>query len=197
MTSTTLLHSGPDVEDQDTNNRSDSRNEGLNNTTNQLFNMYSMVLSFIEGSLVRRGQSHNDDSDDNPEHPTLSTAWQRIRSIWEVAESSAKRLDEKQYIAYQIICCTLLLRVIRDMGDSSLDLGQLLGRTLNLTSDMKQSRDNLITKLIEMGGQEQLIMFLTGPAGCEKKHFHQCCSGVLSSILQCSCNRLHRQDFLA
>jgi len=33
---------------------------------------------------------------------------------------------------------------------------------------MKQSRDNLITKLIEMGGQEQLIMFLTGPAGCEK-----------------------------
>jgi len=50
MTSTTLLHSGPDVEDQDTNNRSDSRNEGLNNTTNQHFNMYSMVLSFIEGS---------------------------------------------------------------------------------------------------------------------------------------------------
>jgi hypothetical protein len=146
MTSTTLLHSGPDVEDQDTNNRSDSRNEGLNNTTNQHFNMYSVVLSFIEGSLVRRGQSHNDDSDNNPEHPTLSTAWQRIRSIWEVAESSAKRLDEKQYIAYQIICCTLLLRVIRDMGDSSLDLGQLLGRTLNLTSDMKQSRDNLITE---------------------------------------------------
>ena len=53
-------------------------------------------------------------------------------------------------------------------GDSTSNLGKILGTALNCSDETKQSQDKLRKMLKKLGAQEQLIMFLTGPGGCGK-----------------------------
>jgi hypothetical protein len=39
--------------------------------------------------------------------------------------------------------------------------------------------NDIIKKLKARGGRDQLLMFLTGPAGLEKKHCHESCTAIL------------------
>ena len=82
-----------------------------------------------------------------------------------VARQDKVKLDEKQYIAYEIIACTFLLKLVEEGRDRSSFLGQYLGSALNTSNE---DTDQLVEHLKARGGMEQLLMFLTGPAGAGK-----------------------------
>ena len=67
---------------------------------------------------------------------------------------------------YEIISCTFLLGLIHDGQDCTSALGLCLNQEL-FGSD-KSDTEDLVEKLKARGGMEQLIMFLTGPAGAGK-----------------------------
>jgi hypothetical protein len=64
-----------------------------------------------------------------------------------VARLEKTQLDEKQYIAYEMIACTFLLGLLNDGSDEKSDVIKILK---------------------ERGGHDQLLMFLTRPAGSGK-----------------------------
>jgi len=82
-----------------------------------------------------------------------------------IARQDKVKLDKKQYIAYEIIACTFLLELINEGRDSSSMLGKYLGSALGSTDE---DMDQLVKHLKARGGMEQLLMFLTGPAGAGK-----------------------------
>ncbi len=75
-------------------------------------------------------------------------------------------LDEKQYIAYEMIACSFLLGLVKDGNDSNTTLFTSLQKTMGGESS-KEIAD-IVKKLETSGGQEQLLLFLTGPAGSGK-----------------------------
>jgi hypothetical protein len=85
-----------------------------------------------------------------------------------VARPEKMELDEKQYIAYVMIACTFLLCLVKDRNDSNMTLFTSLQKTMGGESS-KEIAD--IVRKFEArggGGQEQLLLFLTGPAGSGK-----------------------------
>jgi len=82
-----------------------------------------------------------------------------------VAHQDKVKLDEKQYIAYEIVACTFLLKLVEEGRDKSSILGKYLGSALGSS---KGDMELLIEHLKARGGMEQLLMFLTGPAGAGK-----------------------------
>ena len=83
-----------------------------------------------------------------------------------VARQEGIKLDERQYIAYEIIACTFLLQLVYEGRDGTSILGQYLGSALG--TGRKEDMDRLVEHLKARGGMDQLIMFLTGPAGAGK-----------------------------
>ena len=88
--------------------------------------------------------------------PTLSGISRKVTKV------EKKLLNKKQYIAYEIICCTFMLGLIRDGKDTSTQLSKCLGQCLE---ECPQTRKDLIEELHARGGENQILMFLTGPAG--------------------------------
>ena len=84
-----------------------------------------------------------------------------------VASCGGPKLDEKQYIAYEDICCSFLLVLVNDGLDMNPSLLDGLG---NSFSDYKNGDkvNRIIEELQVQGGREQIIMFLSGPAGAGK-----------------------------
>jgi hypothetical protein len=76
------------------------------------------------------------------------------------------QLDEKQYIAYEMIACTFLLGFVNDGCDKNTKLGAYLQQTMEITSTT--DANDIINKLKARGGRDQLLMFLTGLAGSGK-----------------------------
>ena len=65
-----------------------------------------------------------------------------------------------------MIACTFLLGLLNDGTDKNTKLGSYLQQTMEIatTSDV----NDVTKKLKARGGQDQLLMFLTGPAGSGK-----------------------------
>ena len=105
----------------------------------------------------------------NPsEHQNTNT--HKIPTLHETARKVARlekrQLDEKQYIAYEMIACTFLLGLVHDRNDPNTTLYSCLGQTMGGTATLKIN--DIVHRLEARGGQNQLIMFLTGPAGSGK-----------------------------
>ncbi len=83
-----------------------------------------------------------------------------------MAKLEKTQLDEKQYIAYEMIACTFLLGLVNDGRDKNTKLGAYLQQTMEITST--EDGNDTIKKLKARGGRDQLLMFLTGPAGSGK-----------------------------
>ena len=102
----------------------------------------------------------------NANTPKIPTLPETARKV---ARLGKRQLDEKQYIAYEMIACTFLLGLVHDKNDPNTTMG---GTT---TLEIK----DIVRRLEARGGQSQLIMFLTGPAGSGKstavKVAHQFC----------------------
>ena len=94
----------------------------------------------------------------------------KIPTLPQVARRMARlektQLDEKQYIAYEMIACTFLLGLVNDGSDKNTKLGSYLQQTLEIASITDAT--DIIKKLKARGGRDQLLMFLTGPAGSGK-----------------------------
>jgi hypothetical protein len=94
----------------------------------------------------------------------------KIPTLTQIARKVARlektQLDEKQYIAYEMIACTFLLGLVNDGSDKNTKLGSYLQQSLEIASSTDAT--NIIKKLKARGGMDQLLMFLTGPAGSGK-----------------------------
>jgi hypothetical protein len=88
----------------------------------------------------------------------------------EYSQKNAKlentQLDEKQYIAYEMIACTVLLGLVKDGLDSNTTLFACLQHTVGGQSS-KETRE-IVIRLKARGANEYLLMFLSGPAGSGK-----------------------------
>ena len=93
-----------------------------------------------------------------------------VPTLPEIARKVAKlqqiQLDEKQYIAYEMIACTFLLGLVKDGRDAHTNLGAYLQKNFGgpPTTDIL----DIVKMLKARGGQDHMLMFLTGPAGSGK-----------------------------
>ena len=85
-----------------------------------------------------------------------------------VARLQKTQLDEKQYIAYEMIDCTFLLGMVNDGCNPYTKLGKYLQQSMGGSTDTATNIEDIIKRLKARGGQEQMLMFLTGPAGSGK-----------------------------
>ena len=87
-----------------------------------------------------------------------------------VARDRGIVLDRIQYVAYEIICSTFLLDVMKQCWeDHNMDLsGFAVGDTHVLNESTQEARDRIVKRLKDMGAKDQLIMYMTGPAGAGK-----------------------------
>ncbi len=83
-----------------------------------------------------------------------------------MAKLEKTHLDEKQYIAYETIACTLLLGLVNDGPDKTKKLGTYLQQTMEITTTA--DANDILKKSKARGGRDQLLMFLTRPAGSGK-----------------------------
>jgi hypothetical protein len=118
-------------------------------------------VNYEEVYMVTEDDQKNNITDDNQ-----TTNMNKIPSLEETARKVARlenlKLDEKQYIAYEIIACTFLLGLVHDGNDPTTTLYSGLVQTMECSSNSKI--ENIVRRLKARGGQRQLIMFLTGPA---------------------------------
>ncbi len=83
-----------------------------------------------------------------------------------LARLKKKQLDEKQYIAYEMIASTLFFSLVNDAQNPHANLGAYPQQSLrgSTTADIEDT----VKMLKARGGREQMLMFLTGPAGSGK-----------------------------
>ena len=84
-----------------------------------------------------------------------------------VAKLDGTQMDKKQYIAYKIIGCTFLLGLVYEGRDDDSKLRKCLQQTL-ANGDPNSKMETLVKELKIRGRQDQLLIFLTGPAGTGK-----------------------------
>jgi len=92
--------------------------------------------------------------------PTLTGVARKI------AWTEGTHMDDKQYTAYEVICCTFLLELIKDAGDPDSDIYSHLQDAIS--NKKNKDIEALIEELKIRGGHDHLIMFLTGAAGAGK-----------------------------
>ncbi len=92
-----------------------------------------------------------------------------------MARLEKTQLDEKQYIAYEMISCTFLPGLVNDGHDMNTKLGAYLQQTMEIASTA--DANDIIKKLKARDGRNQLPMFLTGPAGSGKSTAMQIAQG--------------------
>ncbi len=94
----------------------------------------------------------------------------KIPTLPQIAQKVARlektQLDEKQYIAYEMIACTFLLGLVNNGSDKNTKLGAYLQQTMGIATTA--DANDVIKKLKARGGRDQLLMFLNGPAGSGK-----------------------------
>ena len=114
---------------------------------------FATILTFVEGSLVgndigtehanvsRDHESRDHAEEDRPSNEGgveyMQRATQKMPTLKEVARNGDKKLDEKQYLAYEIICCTFLLQLLSECADKNAPLGRHLGTTLDRDTQYK------------------------------------------------------------
>jgi hypothetical protein len=141
------------------------------------------MLTLISGTLVCGVKYSDIYIDSNEDEDTFSTndyvnnndkgqdkTQHKIPTLPQIARKVAKlkktQLDEKQYIAYEMIACTFLLGLVNDGCDKNTELVAYVQQTMDIayTADAK----DIIAKLKVRGGRDLLLMFLTRPAGSGK-----------------------------
>jgi flagellar biosynthesis GTPase FlhF len=128
---------------------------------------YATIIKMMEGSLVgflkysdfdEYVKNHLKTPEQQNGQPTMADVAKKL------AINDGKKLDEKQYIAYKVICCTFLIGILKEAGDDTSSIYVNIARAIKTTED-KTHADKLMES---RGGEEQLKLFLTGPAGAGK-----------------------------
>ncbi len=135
--------------------------------------MLQLILTSVTDDTDYTDLFQDADSDDNASscvHNATTEALRSIPSIGEVADQVCDKdnieLDKKQRISYEAICATFLLCLVKEGRDEKTQLGKYLKDTIpDCTSDDIKDVEK---ELVARGGNVQLIMFLSGPAGAGK-----------------------------
>ena len=162
-----------------------STNVDSDQKTEESIKTFPTMLRLINGTLVgcmKYSDLYNDLEENEDTSSTSSHAnesdrdhcmkkiQRKIPTLPQIARKVARlektQLDEKQYIAYEMIACTFLLGLVNDGSDKNTKLGSYLQQSLEIASSTDAT--NIIKKLKARGGRDQLLMFLTGPAGSGK-----------------------------
>ena len=102
---------------------------------------------------IAKSHKHNQTTQ-QPCTPTM------IQTLQDAEQKYNINLDKKQLLAYQMVCATFMMRIIRDQTEH-----MSLSDVNN--NQMKRAKA-AIEQLRSLGGKDQLILFLTGPAGAGK-----------------------------
>lgn len=129
---------------------------------------YATVLEFLCGSVVGNAcYSDGDDIDDQHKQDGRYIGSLRLPTLKGVAEKvekkEGKKLDKKQYIAYEILCCSFILELVE-----SGELEAAFAIDSGGDEGAKKNKENLIANLQARCAERNLTMFLTGPAGSGK-----------------------------
>jgi hypothetical protein len=76
------------------------------------------------------------------------------------------QLDKKQYISCKMIACTFFLGLVKNGRDPHTNLGAYLQKSLG--GPTTKNIHDIVKRLKAREGQEQMLMFLTGPDGSGK-----------------------------
>ena len=146
---------------------------------------FPTMLKLIRGTLVGGADfseiyiDHGDEDEvnscsenNNMEGKGENTNKRKVPTLPEIARKVARlqktQLDEKQYIAYEMIACTFLLGMVNDGRNPYTKLGKYLQQSMAGSTDTATNIEDIIKQLKARGGREQMLMFLTGPAGSGK-----------------------------
>ena len=185
LTHTSLLHQ-PDLSTRDATAVSlNSKHSDRDQKIEESVKTFPTMLKLINGTLIgsmKYSDLYNDLEECEDTSSTSSQAnksdrdhcmnkiQDKIPTLQQIARKVARlektQLDEKQYIAYEMIACTFLLGLVNDGSDKNTKLGSYLQQSLEIASSTDAT--NIIKKLKARGGRDQLLMFLTGPAGSGK-----------------------------
>ena len=122
---------------------------------------FPTIIEFIQGTLIDGSGGNNDEGDNAQGAQQNPGAPPSMGAI-----SNEHGLDEKQEIAYEVICCTYLLRVIQEEATAA----AVNSAFAALDDQTSSQKEELIESLKARGGKDQLLMFLTGAGGCGKSH---------------------------
>ena len=86
---------------------------------------YSMIYADLNNN-VNESTSQQQSTSSNFNIPTLSGIAHKVAQVEDL------KLDEKQYITYEIICCTFLFDLVNDGGDCDTTLGKKSSTGFNL-----------------------------------------------------------------
>jgi len=165
--------------------------ESVNPVLTEQTSKFVTLLGFISGSLVGNINPEFEMEEEklnfvfNNEHSenaALSNIdWNKlgfdynderstIPTMLDIANAATKEsniyLDNIQYTAYQIICASFLLEVL--ITEWKKQKSSLESQHEHHLDEITQAKDKTIACLKNMGAKEQLIMFITGPAGAGK-----------------------------
>ena len=130
-----------------------------------------MVLELIHGSLVGSPTYQMFSKDGLNRDDATSSECQADPMIAGVAESLAtqdgKVLDKKQYITYEMVCCTFLLELLNEALDPTSSVHRQMAVAISL-GNILELIDNLKEHLLARGGMDQMLLFLTKPVGVDK-----------------------------
>ena len=143
-----------DVSD-DNENRPTNQGNNPSITRRTFPTILKMVVGCISKNIFDLDSDNEDDSTNNVPHtPTMTEIIEKAKQHHNI------ELDLKQLKAYEMICATFLIKLIRDqISGSSSEQDQ---------TEQAVKMNRIIEGLKSLGGKDQLIMFLTGPAGAGK-----------------------------
>jgi hypothetical protein len=128
-------------------------NSSHNNQTNDC----NFTISSEEWNML----GISPDFDNNHTIPTIKEVADRI------AIEKGINLDRIQYVAYRIICSSFMLGVLNEGWDIRESTISELADVNNIDVE-RGVKEKIADRLREIGGKDQQIMFITGPAGAGK-----------------------------
>ena len=96
----------------------------------------------IAGSFVG---NHDDVHEENTAQEDPASHQNKLPTLSDAASLWGKQLDEKQFIAFKVICCSFFLRFVIDGTEGDTEWSHLLSS--GLECDSIDERNDLIQKL--------------------------------------------------
>ena len=132
-------------------------------------------MKLIAGSMegytdyhdIYSGIGNTETDSDSIEETSASSVPTLVGTARKVARYEGTQMDEKQYLTYEVMCCTFLLGLVNESNNPNSLLSSYLKQAISST-DNERDTEQLVADLKARGGQDQLIMFLTGPASAGK-----------------------------
>ena len=125
---------------------------------------FPTILKMVVNSTKANPFDSDSEDDIDPNNDIHTNRRSEVPTMIETLATAKRKygiqLDDKQLLAYQMICASFMIKIIQEGSENT--------RLSERTQDQTNTVNEVIAMLKSMGGKEQLILFLTGPAGAGK-----------------------------